>query len=122
ITCPALLVSVTIRLLNEALMCASPTGSTATLRFLLLTFVVLAIIYLLFSGFLFVCYCLTFTLTCTGVVLGVLSAQRQTVTVTDTAIATYIHKTFDAHLHFGTQLTLHFEVVGYRLADQRKFI
>ena len=79
-------------------------------------------IYLLFSGFLLVCNSLTFTLARTGVVLGVLPAQRKTVTMADTPVATDIHKTLDVHLYFGTEFTFYLEVVGDLLADQGKFV
>lgn len=63
--------------------------------------------YLLFSSFFLICNGFLFTFTRTGVVLGALASHRQTDTVTDTPVATDIHKALDVQLYFGTKVTLH---------------
>jgi hypothetical protein len=54
---------------------------------------------------LLVCDCLPLSLTGTGVVLRALSAEGQTQTVTDAALATNVHQSLDVHLDFRAKLT-----------------
>src|SRR5690606_2346687 len=102
--CPWLFVKVMMILLKVALICASPTGSMVTIRFLL-TFLLLAIIssQLLFSSFLFISNRLALTLTCTRVVLSTLATNGQMLTMTKAAIATDIHQALDIQLNLGTK-------------------
>ena len=70
-----------------------------------------ATLYLLLGSFLFVSDCFLLTLTSTGVVLGALTTQRKTETVTDAAIAANVHQSFDVHLNFGTEGTFDFVLI-----------
>ena len=56
-----------------------------------------------------VCDRLLLSLAGAGVVLGALTANRKTQTVTDAAVATDIHQTFDIQLNDGTAFALHLD-------------
>jgi len=54
---------------------------------------------------LLVCHCFPLALPGTGVVLGPLSTEGQTKTVTNAACASNVHQSLDVHLDFRTKLT-----------------
>ena len=94
----------TITLLKVDEIWASPKASTLTT--LLDVVVFFAIIHqLLLRRLLLVRNGLLASLAGAGVVLGALAANRKSETMTDSAIATDIHKTFDVHLDGRTELT-----------------
>src|SRR6056300_1591518 len=110
---------VTIVLLKEACTCATPsTTCLVILRFVVLAF--LAIMSLLqYQRYKLGCsytkqvfahqllaYRLTGSLTGTRVSLGTLTAQRQSFSVPNAAVATEVHQTFDIHRHFSSQVAL----------------
>src|SRR5690606_34749458 len=100
-------------LLKVALMCAWPTASTLTTLFLALSFLLSAvaiiekfILYLLtFSCLLLVGDGFTLSFARTGIVLRCLTTHRKTLAMTQTTIASNIHKTLDAELNLRFQHT-----------------
>lgn len=74
-------------------------------------------VLLLFSSFLFVGDGFLTALAGTCVVLGGLTAHGKTVTVTDTAIASYVHETLDVQLDFAAQVAFYFVIAAYHFAD-----
>ena len=66
---------------------------------------------MLFSSFLLVSNSFLAALAGAGVVLGALTTNRETVAVTDAAIATDVHQSLDVHLHLAAQVTFHFVFV-----------
>ena len=56
---------------------------------------------------------LTRTLTGTSVGLGTLTADRQTTTMTQAAIATQVHQALDLHVDFATQVTFNDELAHF---------
>ena len=63
----------------------------------------------LFRGLLLVSNSLLLTLAGTGVVLGALTANGKTVTMTYSTIATNVHQSLDIHLDLTTKVTFNFE-------------
>lgn len=97
ITWPTLFVRATMTLLKVDETCASPMASTLTTLFFVVV-VFFAIIHRdLLGCLLLVCNGLLLTLTCTGIVLGALSANREADTMADASVATDIHKALDVH-------------------------
>ena len=63
----------------------------------------------LFRGLLLVSNRLLLTLAGTGVVLGALTANGKTITVTDSTIATNIHQSLNIQLDLTAEITFYFE-------------
>ena len=96
---------------------AWPVASTLTTLFDAVVF--FAIIHLVLLGrFLLVGDSLLLTLPRTGVVLGALSTDRETDTMTDSAIATDVHQSLDVHLDGGTELSLDLVFLVDEVTDQ----
>src|SRR6056297_4080099 len=71
----------------------------------------------LFNCFLFICDCLLATFPGPCIVLGTLSSNRQTNTVTNSTVGTDVHQAFDVHLHGGSELTFHLVTFIHDLTD-----
>ena len=71
----------------------------------------------LLGSFLLVSDCFLLTLASAGVVLGALSAEGETKTVTDTTVATDIHQSLDVHLHLGAECAFHFVLIVDDVAE-----
>ncbi len=104
-------------------MCASPWGSTLTLRFLT-TFdeLLFAIVQFLFSGFLLVRHGLALAFASAAIVFRPLSAQGQPRAMSDASIAANVHQSLDAQLNFRTEFTFDFEAVSNNSTDLRELV
>src|SRR6187402_1806542 len=67
---------------------------------------------LFLSYFLLTGHCLTLALAGTAVGTGTLTTDRQTLTMTQTAVTGDIQQTLDIHLHFRTKGTFYLELIG----------
>ena len=74
-------------------------------------------VMLLFGSFFLVSNGFLAALAGAGVVLGGLTADGKTVTVTDAAVAADVHQTLDVELDLRTKVTLHLVVGADNLAD-----
>src|SRR5690606_31156785 len=75
----------------------------------------------LFSRFLFVGNCLTLTLPCSGVVLGVLTTYRKPFSVSQTSVTSDIHQTLDVQLDLRLQHAFGLELFGDDVTDGGRF-
>ena len=71
----------------------------------------------LLSSFLLVSNSLFLTLTGTSVILCALTANRKTITMSDTTIAANIHQALNAHLNLRTEITFYFESSADNFTD-----
>ncbi len=100
---------------------AWPVASTLTTLFDDVVF--FAIIHLVLLGrLLLVGNSLLLTLSCTGIVLGTLTAYWETETMTDTPVATDIHQSFNVHLDGRTKLALNLVLVVDESTDSGNLV
>ncbi len=71
----------------------------------------------LLSGLLLVCNSLFLTFTRTSVILCALSTNRETITMTHSTIATYIHQSLNVQLNLRAEITFYFEFSTDNFAD-----
>lgn len=103
-------------------MCASPAASTLTFRFRDVFFVDFAILQCLFNRLFLIRHRLALSFARAAVVLGMLSAQGKSQSVTDAPVATDVHHSLDAHLYFRAQFSFYLEALLNDASDLTQLI
>lgn len=97
-------------------MCACPWASTFTTLFFVTVFFAMDYCVLL-SSLLLVSNGLSSTLASASIVLCALSSKRKSKTMSDTTVATDVHKALDVELGLTTEISLYLISVGNLLSD-----